>query len=100
MPSMTNSLENRIYCQKVADAASIKKLPWMGSTLTYVPFRVMIKRLQMLPYHNKLLVMVGLILKNSKRSIELLGEDGTDNLVRECHLRERELAISSLIYGI
>ena len=60
----------------------------------------MIKRLQMLPYHNKLLVVVGLILKYSKRSVKLLCEDGTDNLVREGHLRERELAISTLVDSI
>ena len=39
------------------------------------------------PYHKKLLVVVGLVLKDSKCSVELFCEYCTHNLVRECHLR-------------
>ena len=66
---------------------NIKK-PQMGCTKTYCSFGALIERPQMRPYHNKLLVVVGFIFKNSERSVELLGEDGTHNLVREGHLRK------------
>ena len=68
--------------------ASIKKLPWMGHTLAYFPFRAMIERSQMTSFHKKLLVVVRLIAQDSKGTVELLGEDGTHYLVREGHLRE------------
>ena len=78
-----------ICCQKGLDVASIKKLPWMGHTLAYFPFRAMIERSQMTPFHNKLLVVVWLVAQDSKGAVELFGEDGTHYLVREGHLRER-----------
>ena len=54
----------------------------------------------MTPYHNKLLVVVRLVLENSKGSVELLRKYCTHDLVREGHLRERELAISTLIDSV
>ena len=52
-----------------------------GTYLAYFPFSPMIERSQMTPYHNKLLVVVGLVFEYGKRSVELLGEDGTHNLM-------------------
>ena len=54
----------------------------------------------MLPYHNKLLVVVWFVLQNCECSVELLGKYRTNYLVRECHLRERELAVGALVDGI
>ena len=45
-------------------------------------------------------MVVGFVLKDSKRSVELLGEDGAHYLVREGHLGERELAVGTLVYSI
>ena len=71
-----------------------------GTYLAYFPFSPMIERSQMTRYHNKLLVVVGLILQNSKCTVELLSKDGTHYLVREGHLREREFAICSLVDSV
>ena len=43
----------------------------------------------MTPYHKKLLVVVRLVAQDSKGAVELLGEDGSHNLVREGHLGKR-----------
>ena len=71
-----------------------------GTYLAYFPFSPMIERSQMTPYHNKLLVVVGFILQNSEGTIELLRKYSTHYLVRKCHLRERELAISTLVDSV
>ena len=47
-----------------------------------------------------LLVVVGFVFEDGEGAVELLGEDGAHNLVREGHLRERELAISALVDSI
>ena len=47
-----------------------------------------------------LLVVVGFVFEDGEGAVELLREDGAHNLVREGHLRERELAISTLVDSI
>ena len=47
-----------------------------------------------------LLVVVGFVFEDGEGAVELLREDGAHNLVREGHLRERELAISALVDSI
>ena len=78
-----------ICCQKGLDVASIKKLPWMGHTLAYFPFGALSLVPQIAAFHKKLLVVVWLVAQDSKGAVELLGEDGTHNLVREGHLGKR-----------
>lgn len=45
-------------------------------------------------------MVVGLILEYCKGAVELLDKYGTNKLVRECHLRERQLTIGTCIYRI
>ena len=47
-----------------------------------------------------LFVVIWLVFEDGECTVELLGEDGSDNLVREGHLRERELAIGTLVHRL
>ena len=48
----------------------------------------------------RLFVVIWLTFDNCECSIELLGEYGSDNLVREGHLRERYFAICSGVHRL
>ena len=67
----------------------------MDSTKTYSHCWVL-RDVQLMPrYHAKLLVVVGRVVQNRKGSIELLGKDSTNNLVREGHFGEGYLLVGA-----